>query len=57
MIRASVSQLISAIDQLSREPKGALVESHVRTIKAGVKSLDDRVTALEKHLAKLERKW
>jgi hypothetical protein len=52
----SISQLVAAIDAVSRETRPEMRRSYMIAIKHGVKQIGDRLSAIEKRLEVLERR-
>jgi hypothetical protein len=52
----SISQLVAAIDAVSRETRPEMRRSYMIAIKHGVKQIKDRLSAIEKRLEVLERR-
>jgi hypothetical protein len=52
----SISQLVAAIDAVSRETRPEMRRPYMIAIKHGVKQIGDRLSAIEKRLEVLERR-
>ena len=52
----SISNLVAAIDSISRETRPEVRRSYMIAIKHGVKQIGDRLAAIEKRLDVLEKR-